>query len=146
MPRERSESRPTNGPGPEHYLEGLVHSVNDLGTIVSQLRGEISTLNGVRQLGINPRPFVAGQTGRLSTSSGRLAGFSIRETTGAAAAVVRLRDGSDATGDLLATIALLGGASVQAWFMPSGVSFGYGLFLEVTSGAVEAVVYLNGQP
>jgi len=146
MPRERTEHRPTNGAGPTQYLEGLVHTVNDLGTIVSQLRSEISTLNGVRQLGTNPRAFATGQTGRLSTSSGRLAGFSIRETSGAAAAVVRLRDGSDATGDLLSTISLVSGESVRDWFMPSGISFGYGLFLEVLTGVVEAVVYLDGQP
>lgn len=144
MPLQREKRQADTGP--EYYLPGLLSAVNDLGTIVAQLRGEISTLNGVQQLGANPRPIVNSQSMRLSTSAGRLAGYSIRESAAApAAALVRIRDGFDATGDLLVTIPLLAGAGAHEWLLPGGISFGYGLFVEVAAGTVEGLVYLaNG--
>lgn len=78
---------------------------------------------------------------RVSTSAGRLVGFSLRETTATAPALVRLLDGID--GDPLALIRLAPGESVRDWYGPTGVSFINGLFAQVVAGAVEGVAYLG---
>ena len=83
----------------------------------------------------------AGNGVRVSTSAGRLVGFSLRETTTTDPALVRLLDGPD--GEPLALIRLAPGESVRDWYGPTGVSFIYGLFTQVVSGAVEGVAYLG---
>jgi|GEM_PF-6712720 hypothetical protein len=95
--------------------------------------------------GAEYRSLVAGAgTGvRVMSSPGRIAGFSVRETTGAAAALVKLHDGADIGGDLVMTISLSAGESARDWFWPGGISLTYGLFCEVTTGAIEGVAYLS---
>lgn len=70
------------------------------------------------------------------------AGWSLRETTGTTAAVVRFHDGINATTELLATVALASAASNVYRYDGQGVELATGrIFLEVVSGSVEGVVY-----
>lgn len=90
------------------------------------------------------RPQVLNPNGLNSNGAGRLVGWSLRETSGSAPAVVTLyaaRDGGD-PGAVVAVVALAAGASTL-WAPGSpGVSFGDGLFA-VTTGAVAGPLYFG---
>lgn len=86
-----------------------------------------------------PYPFAV--SGPVYFDAGYIAGFTVRETSGAAAAVVNLRDGSDASAPLLATIALPSGTGAQEWFLPGGIKFTRGLYVDVAAGSAIGVVY-----
>jgi len=108
------------------------------------LRAELEqTRNAVRTSGGEPRAVVdgSGKGVRVSTSPGRLAGWSLRESAGAVA-VVRLRDGADAGAELVAVVNLPAGGSSTQWLLPGGASLGNGLFADVT-GSVEGVAYIG---
>lgn len=81
-----------------------------------------------------------GASGALTGAAGVLLGFSMRESGGVAAAVVRLRDGA-VGGAILATVSLAVGESVRDWFGDRGVNVPTGIFFELVSGAVEGAVY-----
>ncbi len=66
-------------------------------------------------------------------------GFSLRETSGSAAATVRIYDGDTAAGALLDTIQLVAGESARE-FYPGGVRAQEGIYVDVVSGAVEGSV------
>lgn len=71
-----------------------------------------------------------------------ITGWSLRETTGAAIATVRLRDGSAVIGEVIAPITLA--ASGFAFFPPigRGIEVATGkVFVEVVAGSVEGVIY-----
>lgn len=71
-----------------------------------------------------------------------LIGWSLRETTGAAAAEMRLRDGNSAAGEVLAVVGLAANTSSFVFASGRGVRVLTGrVFLEVVSGSVEGVVY-----
>lgn len=89
------------------------------------------------------------QTGATTTSHqilggdvSAVTGWAIRETTGAAVATVRIRDGSSTAGEVIAPIGL---AANGFAFMPPlghGIEVATGrLFLEVVAGSVEGVIY-----
>lgn len=84
-----------------------------------------------------------GGSGVLLGMGGVLLGWSVRESTGAAAAGFDLYDGHDATGSLLGTCALAAGAESQRTLFSEGVDVTAGLYLSVTSGAVHGVVYVR---
>lgn len=84
----------------------------------------------------------AGATARPSTSAGSVVGYSLRETAGAVA-VVRIFDGPDANGQLVAAVNLAANGSAGHWWGPGGVGFTGGLFVSIT-GAVEGAVFLRG--
>ncbi len=86
----------------------------------------------------------AGATARPTTSAGALVGFSLRNTSDATTATVALRDGPDNAGVLVATVQLAPSESVRDWFGPGGLSLSEGLYVDVTTGAVEGAVYLRG--
>jgi hypothetical protein len=80
---------------------------------------------------------------QLTAVQNRLMGYAVRETTGAAAAVVELRDGADgADGDLVVPIDLKAGETVRDWFGDIGLEVAVGLVVVVVSGAVDGAVYL----
>lgn len=118
-----------------------------LETGLDSIRAELVTSrNAVPRLaGAEYRSLVSsdGTGARVMSSPGRVAGFSVRETTGAASALVKLHDGADATGDLVMTISLSAGESARDWFWPGGIALTYGLFIEVATGAIEGVAYLS---
>lgn len=90
-----------------------------------------------------------GGTVRPSTSPGRLVGWSLRVPAFATGpGVVRLRDGQDVNGDIIAAINLPAGQSTTKWLAPGGISFQYGLFVEIVTGGgvetgIEGAVYLG---
>lgn len=130
----------------DNGASALLDAIADLCRQVSGLHDGIRTLNAVQQLGATPRPIRANQSGPLSTSAGRIAGYSVRETSGTAAAVLRLRDGEDTSdpGNILITLALAAGACVESWLLPVGVTFTAGLWAEIVSGDVEGAAFILG--
>lgn len=114
--------------------------------VMSEFRASLATTKvAVAIVGAEVRPLRSGLAGKnLSASNGRLMGYTLRETTGAATATMYLRDGTDNTGDMLAAIQLAAGESRTDWFGPGGVNFGLGLFWDLVAGSVEGSVFING--
>lgn len=117
----------------------------EVATAIELLRAAVTpSLNGNALPGARPVTLagspVASQ--KIATTSGRLVGCALRETTGAAGAVIRLRHGIDVNGEVLVPITLAAGESTRdAW--PLAVSFIDGLYFELVSGAVEGAVFLG---
>ncbi len=119
-------------------------AVANLNDVLGLIHNEIRTSNGAQRVGAEGRPINTALTSqKLSSSGGRLAGWSVRETSGAAPAVLRLRDGVDAGGDILATIALAANQGNSISMPGAGVGFALGLFLELVSGVVEGAVWIG---
>lgn len=76
----------------------------------------------------------------LWPAAGWLLGWFVTETTGAAAAVVELHDGQDASGPLIAVIPLAAGTMSAVIGAIPGVPLTAGLFLRVVSGSVAGSV------
>ena len=75
-------------------------------------------------------------TTAVATSKAVYRGFSLRETSGAAAALVRVWDNaSAAAGNVLDEIALSAGESAREWY-ESGIWAESGIYVQVVSGAV----------
>lgn len=69
-------------------------------------------------------------------------GWTIAESTGAAVAKVRLRDGNNASAEVIATIALPTNGSSIVVVPRHGIEVFTGrVFLEVAAGSVEGVLY-----
>lgn len=109
-----------------------------------------ATLGGVMLRGARPVQIGTAQGGTLrpSTSPGRLVGWSVRiPALGALPGVLKLHDGQDANGDVIAVINLPPGGSDTKHFGGGGISFQYGLFVEIVTGgvetAIEGAVYLG---
>ena len=69
-------------------------------------------------------------------------GWSITETTGAAAAKVSLLDGNNASAEVIATIGLASAASSNVFVPRRGIEVFTGrVFLLVTAGSVQGVLY-----
>lgn len=83
-----------------------------------------------------------GTSQKLSVSTGRIAGWSLRELTGTVPAIARLRDGTDADGSVLAEIVIPAGGSVTE-SLRQQIGFTYGCYLDVVSGALEGAVHLG---
>jgi hypothetical protein len=117
---------------------------------LEQMRADVAeTVGGVMLRAARPVPLTV-LPSRVSTSPGRLVGWSLRiPVFGTNPAVVKLHDGADAGGDLVAVINLPAASSDTKLLGGGGVSFSNGLFVElVTSGgtletAVEGVIYLG---
>lgn len=76
----------------------------------------------------------------VSTGSGRLVGWSLRNTHAADPLVVTVRNSRDASGDVVATLGLSAGQSSTVWLGPGGVDFGEALFLDVTGAGALSLV------
>lgn len=83
----------------------------------------------------------AGAGGLATSLPCLLLGWSVRETSGAAAAVVVLHDGTDATGGRAAEIGLASAGSVTVAIPPPGLWFRDGVFAEVVAGAVRGELW-----
>lgn len=82
---------------------------------------------------------MTGSDQSIKTGLGYLVGYSVRETTGAARAVLRLLDGTSTSGELLETISLAEGESASdTYSFPIKVTSG--IYVDVVSGAVEGAV------
>lgn len=71
-----------------------------------------------------------------------LLGWSVRETSGTAAAVVTLHDGRDDTGQRVGEVALAAGASQPIALPAPGILCRAGLYAHVASGAAEGVLWV----
>jgi hypothetical protein len=122
----------------------------DLVRWAMQMRADVAeTVGGVMLRAARPVPLTVLPT-RLATSPGRLVGWSLRiPVFGTNPAVIKLRDGQDAGGDLIAAINLPAASSDTKMLPGGGISFSNGLFVElVTTGgtletAVEGAIYLG---
>lgn len=145
---ETVERRPLRGPwgrsltGTDEYRPGMLEAVESLIGDVRELHTTVRGQGGIRNLGAQSSTIVNGASQRLSASAGQLAGYGLRETAGAPA-VVRLLNGVDTGGDLLVPISLAAGESVRDWFLPHGISFGAGLYVQVLSGTIEGAIYFG---
>jgi hypothetical protein len=109
------------------------------------------TLGGVLLRGARPVQVgtADGATTRAATSPGRLVGWSLRVPAFSTnPGVVRLRDGQDATAPIVAVVNLPAGQGNTSWLAPGGISFQYGLYVEIVTGggvetAIEGAVYLG---
>lgn len=106
------------------------------------------TVGGVLLRGARSVPVgtANGGTMRPTSSPGRLVGWSLRETVGTQAAVVKLYDGRDNAAPLVGTVSIPQGSDRMAWFSPGGISLTEGLFVEFVGGlsqTVEGAVYLG---
>lgn len=79
-------------------------------------------------------------TSTLISGGGRLLGWSIRETSGTAAAVVQLLDGDPSGLGILATISLTSGQSTRDWESFHPMPYYQSLNLHMISGAIEGVI------
>lgn len=105
--------------------------------------GLLLTKDAVTLQGAEARALVdgGGNGRRVATTSGRLVGFNLHETSGTTRAEVRLLDGED--GEALALISLEPGESARDWYGPGGVSFIYGLYAQIVTGAIEGIAYIG---
>lgn len=81
-----------------------------------------------------------GATSQLIGGSGRFLGWSLRETTGAASAVLQFLDGDPAGLGILATISLTAGQSTRDWESFHPMPYYQSINLRIVSGAVEGVI------
>jgi hypothetical protein len=70
--------------------------------------------------------------GYVIGGSNAIAGINIVETSGTAAATLRLYDGTDAAAPLLLAINLAQGESYDNWYLPAGLHYTHGLYSVVT--------------
>lgn len=70
----------------------------------------------------------------------RILFWSFLETTGTGRATLRLRDGSDAGGELIVPVSLSAGESTRDWLGPQGIPCHAGVYLEMVTGAVEGSI------
>ena len=85
-------------------------------------------------------PTAAYAAGALKAAAGLYHGFSLRETTGVAPAIVRLFDhASSATGTCVEEISLAPGESAREYYV-DGVICALGLFAQTVSGSVAGSV------
>lgn len=86
----------------------------------------------------------------LSGRACRVIGWSLRESTGTANAVVRLFNGTTNNGEQVAEIGMGAGMSDHADIAEGGLWCNAGLFLNVVSGQVRGAVWIResetGQP
>lgn len=113
---------------------------------LSQMQADLAeSLNGVALRAARPVSVGTGGTPRPLSSPGRIVGWSLKETSGAAAAYVRVWDSREAgSGQLLACIALAQGTSVNHSTPGAGINVSDAVCVEVVTGAVEGVLYLGG--
>lgn len=136
-------NRHESGDGTDQFPPG---HLDFLLAALGETRAELHTLNAMRALGAVPRRLNNGASTRVSAMAGRVAGINFRETSGAATALVLLHDGPDANGDVFLEIALAANESTRDWFLPTGIGFGAGCYVEVASGAVSGGIFLAPEP
>ena len=95
-----------------------------------------------RRSPVKPLPVPADSADhQLTTAAGALFGYSLRETTGAAAATVEVIDGGDNNARVLAEVVLGAGGSESVWMGPVGIEVGSGVRVHVVSGTVKGAVW-----
>ena len=80
-------------------------------------------------------------SGQVEGRPGRLMGFAVRESSGAAGATFRLYSGGDANGQPVAPVSLSPNESTREWWGPNGVRCDAGLYFQLVGGSLEGVAY-----
>lgn len=128
----------------QKLLERIAEAVTTAGeTVRSEIQaGLAQTRNGLTVRAAALRPVYPNTVTNAGT--GRLIGWSLRETSGTNPVVVTLYDSRDNSGDVVAQVSLAAGAVSNHGLPGAGVSFGEALFAEVTgAGTVRGPVYLG---
>jgi hypothetical protein len=126
----------------EHLADRIADAVALEGQRVrAELAAGLSdTVNGLRVTAA--RPAKLNPNALNATSAGRLVGWSLRETSGGAPAVVTIYDGREAaSADPIVTLPLLAGGGATQMPAATGVSFGDGLFVQVTGAVVGSLFF-----
>lgn len=107
------------------------------------LRGSRAVPVCTRAAGVTPA--TADGTPKISSSAGRLTGWSFNlPATAAGEAYIDLHDGTDSTGSLVGSVSLVLGQSDA--FQHHGIGFVYGLYAHITGPGADSVrgaVYLG---
>jgi hypothetical protein len=77
----------------------------------------------------------------LITGAGILSGWSLIESTGAAASTLSVYDGAISDATALGFVSLTQGQSTRDLFTPPGIQFDQGLIVSATVGATKGVIY-----
>ena len=99
---------------------------------------------GTKKTDIAPNPGTAITASRIILGGDvrELSGWTIRETTGAAAATIRLRDGNNAQSEVIAVLGLPAAGSSIIFPTARNIEVATGrVFVEVVAGSVEGVIY-----
>lgn len=80
-------------------------------------------------------------TGTLMTGAGIITGWSLTEQTGAAAATVRIFDGTQDVEQQLAVVTLSSGQSTRDLWAPNGIEIRNGLYVVVTAGDAFGTIF-----
>lgn len=91
-----------------------------------------------------PVSIPTGQSGAVTGGPTALCGWSLRNTSAAAAAQIDLYDGADATGQLVATITLAASESTRDYLPSPGVTCRRGVYADAVSGSVAGAVWVSG--
>lgn len=121
----------------EHYVRRMLESPADMSRGYTEAYDYKKTDLAYPNTGA-----VSGSRLALNGDVRALGGWALRETTGAAVATVRLRDGSAVNAEVLAVIGI---AAAGVNFFPPygrGIEVATGkIFLEVVAGSLEGVLY-----
>lgn len=74
---------------------------------------------------------------------GWLLGWTMRESSGSAAAVVKVHNGESVDGQLVAPVALASAGMDSQWLGDRGVDVDAGLYVEIASGQADVVLYMR---
>lgn len=99
-----------------------------------------ATRDAVALKGAEAKP-LTGANQRVTTSSTRLMGFALHETSSFDPAALTIRNGEG--GDVLMVVSLGPSESAREWFGPGGIAAGAGVSLEVTGG-LEGSIFVMG--
>jgi hypothetical protein len=69
-----------------------------------------------------------------------LYGWSLRNMSGAAAAVIDIYDGTDASGIPVFPLVIPANVTAEAWFGPNGVHMKNGVYANVTTGEIKGSI------
>lgn len=104
----------------------------------------VELYNQIRLRPVVPRPFVAtGSDFVLVSRPCMLAGWSFRETTGAATATAELYDGSNTTGRVAAEQQVASGGTASQMIFSDGLFCEGGVFMHFVSGSLVGCIYVR---
>jgi hypothetical protein len=77
----------------------------------------------------------------IDSGPGTIAGYSFRELTGAATATLTFHDGIDSNATIIFELNLAAGESTRDWFSIDGISYRYGLYVNISAGSISGNLF-----